>query len=282
MNVKSVRKSVERVEVSKWSEPEAVVGDEPETGVSAVTVQKARKRRRDAGQTLLTARDVAVLRWVGEQTTVRLDLIQRLLGRAAKGGRPGDSVGHSGAYEVLQRWDKLGLVETAKPYYREPWYVWLTRLGLDLVRLPYAYHKPRLDRLSHFHWTAEVRYAVETKHGSRLQEWKSERAIVPEGTRRGDRHYADAEIRFDDVPVAVEVELTRKSAVRLRGIVLELLAHECETVWYFTNGETRPGVEKCVRELRAEARLPRHLREKANNIQVNDLPTPASAVTRNL
>ncbi len=48
----------------------------------AVTEQKQRMPRRDTGQIKLMERDVHALRWIGEQRTVRVDHLQRLIGRS--------------------------------------------------------------------------------------------------------------------------------------------------------------------------------------------------------
>jgi hypothetical protein len=52
-------------------------------GEAMVTMeQDGRKRRRDAGQMKLMDRDLRALAWIGAQWTVRVDHLQRVLGRS--------------------------------------------------------------------------------------------------------------------------------------------------------------------------------------------------------
>jgi hypothetical protein len=197
-----------------------------EAAQAEVTV---RRERRD-----VTVRDVAALRWVGEQSGVRLDVLGVLLGRLGQGGGP---LSLWGVRNQVGRWESRGLVGAE----RSVTGVWvsLTRKGLDRVGLEKMreYQVPwNLER--HHHAVNVVRLAYESRQ--RQAPWVSERLLWAE--RAGESwHVPDGLIRVEDWngggwSTGVEVELTRKRRSEYRDEVFGKLlrgSHPVTRVRYF-------------------------------------------------
>lgn len=209
------------------------------------------KPRADRGSPRLTARDLAVLTWIGQQYAVRIDTLRKLLGRqAGTGGRPVAEAGRiapRNVRRVLARWQALQLVVYRKLLHHEPGWVWLRHKGLREMGLPYRLYTPAAASLRHMHVVNELRVQLEARYGPRLA-WKSERQLrreveqLPEGERQ-HIHVTDAEITVDGVGIGVEVELTQKSAKRLARI-LARLRNQYAAVWYFVTDATAPAVQR--------------------------------------
>jgi len=213
-----------------------------------------KRPRKDKGRRLLTERDRTVLAWTTEQYAVRLDQLQRLLGRDPQ--RPLETDGElslSGARHVVGRWEEGGYAESEKVFFREPSWVWPSRRGLQRLQLDYPYHRPALAKLPHYYWVNETRLYLEGPNYLDPVQWRSERALVPQEARSAAIHYVDAEVEIGEVTVAIEVELTRKKPADLRTILEDLVARY-EEVWYFTLADSRVGVERAVAGLPSEAR----------------------------
>jgi hypothetical protein len=181
----------------------------------------------DAG---ITARDVTALYWLGQQYAARSDVLRVLLGRLSPGSpKVAGQVSEQTLRQIVTRWDERGLIARD----RLLGHLWvapspkaLRLVGLD-VR-PWSFVIPQL---AHVHAVGVVRLALEPSipEGGR---WLSERELRQEA---GKRHLPDGAVELPDdadleagtglygqdvdpLPkrVAVEVELTRKSAARLR------------------------------------------------------------------
>lgn len=230
--------------------------DTPAAGGMAAgpgTGRGERKARKDKGSVRLTERDQMALQWVGDQYAVRIDQLQRLLGRQAqKTTKVEGAVGEATAAGVVERWGRLGFVETRKPFYKQPGWVWLSRHGLKQLDLPYSYREPALSLLQHIYWVNHARLFVEGEYRQNV-EWTSERRLVPDRARERSRHYVDAEIQVQDYRVGIEIELTPKAKGSVEAIVRDLL-QEYETIWYFTTPATRRLVEGAVSDSGADAR----------------------------
>lgn len=166
----------------------------------------------------VTDRDVHVLGWVADQYAVRTDVIRWLLGV----GRP---LSDSRTRAIVARWQRAGLVESRRFFAGAPHVVWPTRAGTALVRPGWRSRPPTLSLLPHHHAVSQVRLAIERRgQGS---EWVCERVLYKQRSSP-DAHVPDGTFRSSRGPVtAVEVELTLKSADRLRDIVRDLtLDHE--------------------------------------------------------
>jgi hypothetical protein len=181
----------------------------------------------DAG---ITARDVTALRWLGQQYAARADVLRVLLGRMSPGSpRIEGQLGEATLRDVLDRWEDRGLVARD----RLLGHLWVapTARALGLVGLDVRAWSFVIPQLAHVHAVGVVRLALEPSipAGGR---WLSERELRREA---GKSHVPDAAIQLPDAPdleagsglygedvdplpkrIAVEVELTRKGAARLR------------------------------------------------------------------
>jgi hypothetical protein len=181
----------------------------------------------DAG---ITERDVAALRWLGQQYAARSDVLRVLLGRLSPGSpRIEGMLGEATLRDVLDRWEDRGLVARD----RLLGYQWVapTAKALRLVGLDVRAWSFVIPQLAHVHTVGVVRLALESEipEGGR---WLSERELRGEA---GKSHVPDGAIELPDDPdagagsglygedvdplprrIAVEVELTRKGAARLR------------------------------------------------------------------
>jgi hypothetical protein len=181
----------------------------------------------DAG---ITDRDVAALRWLGQQYAARADVLRVLLGRLSPGSpRVEGLIGEATLRDVVVRWEDRGLVARD----RLLGHLWVapTVKALRLVGLDVRAWSFVIPQLAHVHAVGVVRLALEPSipAGGR---WLSERELRREA---GKSHVPDGAVQLPDDPeaiagsglygedvdplpkrIAVEVELTRKSAARLR------------------------------------------------------------------
>jgi hypothetical protein len=203
----------------------------PRTGPGAGRPGAGTSRRprwdTDAG---ITDRDVAALRWLGQQYAARADVLRVLLGRLSPGSpRVEGQLGETTLRDVLDRWEDRGLIARD----RLLGHLWVapTPKALRLVGLDVRAWTFVIPQLAHVQAVGIVRLALEPSipAGGR---WLSERELRRE---TGKSHVPDGAIQFPDAPdspagsglygedvdplpkrVAVEVELTRKGAARLR------------------------------------------------------------------
>jgi hypothetical protein len=172
---------------------------------------------------------VAALVWLGQQYAARSDVLRVLLGRLSPGSpRVAGQIGEETLRDVLNRWEDRGLIARD----RLLGFVWAapTAKALRLVGLDVRPWSFVIPQLAHVHAVGVVRLALEPSipAGGR---WLSERELRGESTR----HVPDGAIELPDNPdgeassglygqdvdplprrVAVEVELSRKAAARLR------------------------------------------------------------------
>jgi len=183
-----------------------------------VTTIRHRARRWDAGPQA-TTRDLAALRWIGEQYTVRLDVAGVLLSRLSP--EPVGLLSRRTVRQRVDRWEQAGWVNR----HRLLGHTWITatdaglrHAGLDLE--PWA---PAAVRLAHHHAVSLVRLAREPEPGA--AGWVCERELW---RRRGRAawHLADGALPVE-VPALwrergigeafelVEVELHQKARRRV-------------------------------------------------------------------
>jgi hypothetical protein len=179
----------------------------------------------DAG---ITERDVVALSWLGQQYAARSDVLRVLLGRLSPGHpQVAGQLSEPTLRHLLSRWEDRGLIARD----RLLGFVWAapTAKALRLVGLDVRPWSFVIPQLAHVHAVGVVRLALEPSipAGGR---WVSERELRGESTR----HVPDGAVELPDnldatstglygqdvdpLPkrVAVEVELTRKSAALLR------------------------------------------------------------------
>jgi hypothetical protein len=183
---------------------------------------------RDALQRV-TARDRAMVRWVAEQQAVREDVARLLLGRLA--GRD-EAVSVRTWRPIIDRVEAAGWVRRAR-LSRDRW-VLATALGHEMVGVGWSLWQPHPRFLEHIHALALVRlFLADDYPGStwwcERDEWRRQREAG-----QGKRHVPDGVLGLPSgAEVEVEVELTRKSAGRLRELTRRLQRPR----WYFTTPE---------------------------------------------
>jgi hypothetical protein len=186
---------------------------------------------------LVTERDLAVLRWIGEQFAVRADVIRWLLG----GDQP---LSEGRTRQVIDRWRRAGLVHQQRFFVGAEPVVWPTREGLRLVLDGYRARTPKLSMLAHIHAVSLVRLGLE-RDGTGTA-WVPERALY-RARPSPDIHVADGE--YTDRAgrrIAVEVELTVKAAGRLRRIVGDLTLEYDHVVYVTGDARVAAALRKAV------------------------------------
>jgi hypothetical protein len=179
----------------------------------------SRARRWDAGPAA-TARDLAALRFVGEQYAARLDVLAVVLGRLSPAAaRDADRLGERTVRQRVERWEVAGWAERR----RMLGHTWVlpTRAGLRLAGLAFDPWTPAVDRLAHHHAAAVVRLHREPVPGR--GGWVCERELW---RRRGRAswHMVDGALPaplpagwqgISEAWELVEVELTQKARPRV-------------------------------------------------------------------
>ncbi len=119
---------------------------------------RQRGSRRDAGRRALTGRDLAALRWIGEQYTVRLDVAGVLLSHLSP--EPAGLLSRRTVRDQVGRWEHAGWITR----HRLLGHTWITataaglrHAGLEHLE-PWA---PAAVRLAHHHAVSLVRLARE-------------------------------------------------------------------------------------------------------------------------
>lgn len=179
------------------------------------------------------------MKWIAEQFAVRVDQLPRVLAE-------GDTeVSRRTCRGVLERWTSADFVTRQKVFAGEPAWVWLTRHGSNACGGSFKLWVPKFGNLTHVFWVNEIRLRTALKHPDVL--WVSERSIRKEQAR--GLHVPDAElVPTDGQRVAVEVELTQKSAARTLAITREL-ASRYSTIWFFTADRVDRTVSRAIGEL---------------------------------
>lgn len=186
----------------------------------------------------LTERDLAVLRWVGEQYAVRFDQLQRLLGEHSTDPEhlrcPG-VLSLARTRRVLQRWEMEDLVSYKLLLAGEQGWVWLTRKGLSALGLEVRYYEPRPAALGHLYYINQARLYVQARRQD--DRWIAERLLRSQQEARGQaeagEHLPDGVLlKPDQNRIAIEVELSAKSKARLFSILHDLVERYYRT-WYF-------------------------------------------------
>jgi len=203
----------------------------------------------------LTERDVATLRFIGEQYAVRFDQLQRVLGMRAGGVMQHPGLLSESATRVwLARMKAVEAIEMQRPYGSQPAYLWPTITGLHLAALDYRPLRPAPATLMHLYWITQTRLYLATKRPT--DRWIPERQLRSEQHARrshNEQETPDAQLITAKGPLAIEVELSIKQTTRLVNL-LRRRASEYYTVWYFCAEATFVRVEAAKKELPAELR----------------------------
>jgi len=184
-----------------------------------------------------SARDLEMLRFVGEQYTVTLPQLARLMGRSEHAARC-----------LRSRWARAGWAQGRALLVGEPVFIWLTRRGLRAAGLEYRAWRPNPGALAHIAAVNEVRLYFAGRRPEAL--WVCERELAREAKRElggFGAHRADGLLVSDDFEVAIEVELTQKRRARAELVMREQMARYGSVVYF-----AAPGPRRMLERLAAE------------------------------
>jgi hypothetical protein len=193
-------------------------------------------RRRDFGMLQTTERDILALTWIAEQFCVSYDHLQKLLAfyTPATIKNP-EKVAHSTAYNAIDRWIKLGYIDTPQKVIREhTTYIWLSRRGIRELGLPYAYYVPKPSMIRHLYAVNAIRLHMQSFHFS--AQWVSQRGIRLQNEHRP---LPDAHMEIHAIPLtAIYItEQQRLATITIQEeiITLQSLAQRYTRIWYFVH-----------------------------------------------
>jgi hypothetical protein len=250
----------------------------PEVIREAARRLETRAQRWDAGSAAVTERDVATLRFIGEQYGVRADALAVLLARlspAPARPRPGWERPAVLSDRRVRAWGERMVSAGYLTRQRVLGHTWttLTAAGMNLAGLSFERWKFGGARdgeegwgLEHVHNITRARLHLQPDPADGA--WISERAIRRKWEGTGARvRRADGALTLSDGRVAgVEVELHRKKPDRYDGIVRDV-DPDLDEVWWYTR---RVDVAWLQRTLAAIPQPPRPL------LRVLELPGNAS------
>jgi hypothetical protein len=203
-------------------------------------------RRRRQRPPAITARDLAAVRWVGEQFGARADLLAVLLGRLSP-SEP-QAAGLVGARTVrhhVDRWLRARLV--VREHLLGHTWVTPTRRGLSMAGLDFPLWELPETQLGHVHAVGVVRLAVEQAGGT----WVCERHLRRE-LASPVAHPFDGAVQTEAGRYLVEVELTQKAQRRVTRAVAA--SDGALSLTYFTSAELLAAIGRQVATAEAELR----------------------------
>jgi hypothetical protein len=192
-------------------------------------IDRPRRRRADAGSVRCSARDLELLRIVGEQYAISLPQLTCLMGRSVHAAR-----------WLRSRWEAAGWVRGRALLVGEPVFVWLTRRGQRVAGSEFSLWRPNPGALAHIAAVTDVRLWIAQRHPH--AEWVCERELAREAaaTALGAlAHRPDALVVLDGREVPVEVELSHKRRARWERIMRELVARYGQVVYFAAEGPRR-------------------------------------------
>jgi hypothetical protein len=203
-------------------------------------------RRRRQRPPAITARDLAAVRWVGEQFGARADLLAMLLGRLSPAET--QTAGLVGARTVrhhVDRWLRARLV--VREHLLGAVWVTPTRRGLSMTGLDFPLWELPETQLGHVHAVGVVRLAVEQAGGV----WVCERHLRRE-LASPVAHPFDGAVQTDTGRHLIEVELTQKAQRRVTRAVAA--SDGALSLTYFTPPELLATIGRQVAAAEAELR----------------------------
>jgi hypothetical protein len=209
-------------------------------------------RRRRQRPPAITARDLAAVRWVGEQFGARADLLAVLLGRLSPAEtQAAGLVGPRTVRHHVDRWLRARLV--VREHLLGQMWVTPTRRGLSMTGLDFPLWDLPDTQLAHVHAVGVVRLAVEQTGGS----WVCERHLRRE-LSSPVAHPFDGAVHTEDGRHLVEVELTQKAQRRVTRAIAA--SDGALSLTYFTPAELLAAIGRQVAQAEAELRARgRHL-----------------------
>jgi len=175
------------------------------------TSQLGVKMNRTSKSLRLTERDIEYITWIAEQQAVRLDTLQLLFEVRGK------KIDPRALRRLVERWQRLGLVQKKILLAKSPSIIWPTLEGMRVANLPHSRgdrnFTPSFSSVHHTVATARVRVEYE-RNG---WEWTCERDLRHE---LGKNHLADGLATLGAQRILVEVERTQKESSRLKNIMM--------------------------------------------------------------
>jgi hypothetical protein len=151
---------------------------------------------------------------------------------------------------LRDRWTRAGWVHSGLLAVGAPSFAWLTNAGATVGSSPFRLWEPNHGLASHIQAVTDIRIMLERE--TQLGDWECERMVaqtMARGRTEGIRsHLPDGVLHIPSGRVAVEVELTLKSRVRLNEIVAAL-TNDYHEVWYFVPHH----LEQALAEIKAYA-----------------------------
>jgi len=189
----------------------------------------------------LTERDVEYISWIAEQQAVRLDTLLLLFQVRGK------DIDLRALRRLVERWQKLGLIQKQRMMANAPSIIWPTAEGMRVANLPLRrgdrMYTPSFSSVHHTVATARVRIEYER----RGWEWTCERDLRHEF---GASHLADGLASVDTQRVLVEVERTQKESSRLKNIMMANLRTKNITgCHYWTTDALYPVIQSHINML---------------------------------
>ena len=189
----------------------------------------------------LTERDVEYISWIAEQQAVRLDTLLLLFQVRGK------DIDLRALRRLVERWQKLGLIQKQRMMANAPSIIWPTAEGMRVANLPLRrgdrMYTPSFSSVHHTVATARVRIEYER----RGWEWNCERDLRHEF---GASHLADGLASVDTQRVLVEVERTQKESSRLKNIMMANLRTKNITgCHYWTTDALYPVIQSHINML---------------------------------
>jgi hypothetical protein len=182
---------------------------------------------------LLCERDRRLLAWCGEQYTVRFDLLSVLMARMSDdaAARARGAVSRQAVSRRARAWKQTGLADFATIAAGEAATLWLTNDGMTVADLPWRAYEPTMVTAAHRHAVGLVRAHAEALGHS----WICERELREE-LRGRLLHLPDgvvvSESEGKEWRTAIEVELTRKTEIRVAAILRQLLKRYDDVVYH--------------------------------------------------
>jgi hypothetical protein len=189
----------------------------------------------------LTERDTEYITWIAEQQAVRLDTLQLLFEIRGK------KIDPRALRRLVERWQRLGLVQKKILLAKSPSIIWPTIEGMRVANLPLSRgdrnYTPSFSSVHHTVATARVRIEYER----RGWEWTCERDLRHEF---GASHLADGLASVDTQRILVEVERTQKESSRLKHIMMANLRTKNITgCHYWTTDALYPVIQSNINML---------------------------------
>ena len=209
----------------------------------------------------LSERDRKLLAWCGEQYTVRFDLLAVLMAMMSDdpSARARGRVSRQAVSRRVRAWKQMGLAKAGTLLANEPATLWLTADGMTAAGLPWRPYEPTVVTVAHRHAVGLVRAEADAMGVG----WICERELR-EGLGGRPLHLPDGVVLSTDAGgrtwrTAIEVELTRKTELRVAAILRQLLA-QYDDVVYRATPSAATVVERAASELRGDAPQRVHVR----------------------